>query len=130
MLVVDASAALYAATSMQGLDQLVPWEPVAPPLLWSEALSVLHESAWRKAISHDLAARARDRLLSAAIERRAPEELHIEAWRTAEELGWAKTYDAEYVALARLLGCSLLTVDGRLRRGAGRLVAIMGPTEL
>jgi predicted nucleic acid-binding protein len=35
--------------------------------------------------------------------------------------GGARTYDAEYVALARILGCRLVTVDGRLRRGADRL---------
>jgi predicted nucleic acid-binding protein len=40
------------------------------------------------------------------------------------------TYDAEYVALARLLGCRLFTVDERLRRGAGRLVEVVGPREL
>jgi hypothetical protein len=31
------------------------------------------------------------------------------------------------VALARILGCSLFTVDDRLRRGAGRIVEIVGP---
>jgi predicted nucleic acid-binding protein len=53
-----------------------------------------------------------------------------EAWRIADELGWAKTYDAEYVALASLLDCRLVTVDGRLRRGADRLGFVVGPTEL
>jgi predicted nucleic acid-binding protein len=56
--------------------------------------------------------------------------LCAEAWRVAEELGWAKTYDAEYVALARMLRCRLLTRDERLRRGAARLVEAIGPTEL
>jgi hypothetical protein len=42
-------------------------------------------------------------------------------WKLAEEFGWAKTYDAEYVALAKLNNCRLVTVDGRLRRGANRL---------
>jgi predicted nucleic acid-binding protein len=42
-----------------------------------------------------------------------PGELAGEAWRIADELGWAKTYDANYVALARLLGCKLVTLDAR-----------------
>lgn len=53
-----------------------------------------------------------------------------EAWRVAEELGWMKTYDAEYVALARLARCRLFTVDARLRRGAGHVVEMIGPGDL
>jgi predicted nucleic acid-binding protein len=42
----------------------------------------------------------------------------------------AKTYDAEYVALAGLLRCRLVTIDGRLRRGAGRLGFVVLLNEL
>jgi hypothetical protein len=35
-----------------------------------------------------------------------------------------------HVALAALLRCRLITVDGRLRRGANRLGFVVGPTEL
>jgi len=45
-------------------------------------------------------------------------------------MGWAKTYDAEYVALARLLSCRLVTLDARLRRGADRLGFVVAPQEL
>jgi predicted nucleic acid-binding protein len=45
-------------------------------------------------------------------------------------MGWAKTYDANYVALARLRDCRLVTLDARLRRGTGRLGLVVGPTEL
>ena len=31
-------------------------------------------------------------------------------------MGWAQTYDAEYLALARLLRCRLLTTDAKLKR--------------
>ncbi|HVD86055.1 MAG TPA: type II toxin-antitoxin system VapC family toxin, partial [Solirubrobacterales bacterium] len=50
-----------------------------------------------------------------------PDALHEEAWNIADDLGWAKTYDAGYVALAKLSGCRLVTTDARLRRGADRL---------
>jgi predicted nucleic acid-binding protein len=57
-------------------------------------------------------------------------ELRDEAWRLADVLGWAKTYDAEYVAMARLLGCRLVTLDARLRRGADRLGFVVSVEEL
>ncbi|TMM12296.1 MAG: type II toxin-antitoxin system VapC family toxin [Actinobacteria bacterium] len=52
------------------------------------------------------------------------------AWQLADELGWAKTYDAEYLALASLLRCQLVTIDARLHRGAARLGLVVAPTDL
>src|SRR5680860_1468276 len=49
------------------------------------------------------------------------------AWRLSEELGWAKTYDAEYLALALHLDCRFVTLDGRLSRGADRLGFVIEP---
>jgi predicted nucleic acid-binding protein len=130
MIVVDASAVLDAASSEDGFSLIGESELVAPPLMWSEALSVLHETVWRAHTSPRLGILVRNRLLSAPIACRAPEGLYAESWRIAEHLGWAKTYDAEYIALARLLDCRLLTLDERLRRGAAHLVTIVGPAEL
>ena len=56
--------------------------------------------------------------------------LGYRAWELADRLGFAKTYDAEYLALADLLGCRVVTIDGRLRRGADRLGLVVLPTEL
>lgn len=72
----------------------------------------------------------RARLTGLPIERRMPEDLHERAWSVAARLGWAKTYDAEYVALAEYAAITLLTLDARLRRGARRLVEVLGPTDL
>jgi predicted nucleic acid-binding protein len=91
---------------------------------------VIHELWWRRQISERLAGSAFSALLGAPIARRESRRLRREAWRIADELGWAKTYDAEYVALARLMGCPLFTIDDRLRRGAARLVTIVGPRDL
>lgn len=41
-----------------------------------------------------------------------------------------RTYDAEYLALASLLKCRLVTLNGRLRRGADSLGFVIGPEEL
>jgi len=61
---------------------------------------------------------------------RSHERLIREAWNLADEFGWAQTYDAEFVALARLLGCRLVTLDLKLRRASARLGFVIGPTEL
>jgi predicted nucleic acid-binding protein len=130
LLVVDSSAAVQACLAVDGFGLFGHEDLVAPALLWSEASSVIHELRWRREVSERLAATAFDALLTAPIAARTPRRLRREAWRVAEELGWAKTYDAEYVALARMLRCRLFTVDDRLRRGAGRVVETLGPRDL
>lgn len=129
-LVIDASAALYFAASRNGFSQLGPHSTVAPPLLWSEFVSALHQLVRRQGISADLAAHARTALRDAQIERSTPPDLLEEAWRVADECGWAKTYDAEYVAFARLVDAPLWTRDARLARGAARIVSVLTPADL
>lgn len=130
MLVLDASVAFAACAATDGFGELGTESLVAPPLLWSEARSAIHELAWRGQITQDDAEATRRRLEQCPIQRRTPPDLGAEAWRVAEELGWAKTYDAEYVALAWLLDCRLVTLDARLRRGTERLGFVLGPSEL
>jgi predicted nucleic acid-binding protein len=98
--------------------------------MWSEASSVLHELRWRKEISGELATIALDRLGAAEVSPRRPKGLIEEAWRVADRLGWAKTYDAEYLALARLLKCRLLTTDMKLKAAGSGLVNVIGPADL
>jgi predicted nucleic acid-binding protein len=99
-------------------------------LLWIEVVSSLHAAMWRGELRRDQAERALRRALAAPIKRVGPKRLQQQAWALADEFGWAKTYDANYVALARLLGCRLVTLDARLRRGTARLGFVIGPTEL
>lgn len=72
----------------------------------------------------------REHLRYAPIRLRTHPRLDSEAWRISNELGWAKTYDAEYVALASLVSGRLVTLDARLRRGADRLGFVIRPHEL
>ncbi|MHB8451175.1 MAG: type II toxin-antitoxin system VapC family toxin [Mycobacteriales bacterium] len=130
MLVVDATVALRACGTELGFAELLDPDLAAPPLMWSEARSVLHELTWRREVSLADAELTRARLESSAVARRHPRRLGDEAWRIAGEFGWAKTYDAEYVALAGLLECRLVTLDARLRRGADRLGFVVAPHEL
>ena len=130
MVVADASAIIQACLSDADLGHLGAHDLVAPPLLWSEATSAIHELKWRGEISAELASKAVERLSRAPVRARRPAELHAEAWRLADRLGWAKTYDAEYVALALGSRCRLLTTDARLAAAAGSLVEVVGPAAL
>lgn len=130
MLVVDASFAVRACLGGRGFAGLRGERLVAPPLMWAEARSALHEAVYRGELSAQHGSTALDHLHDAPIAVSAPAGLGREAWRLADEFGWAKTYDAEYVALAHLLRCRLLTNDEALRRGTARLGFIVGPDDL
>lgn len=129
-LVVDASAVVRACLSETVFAEFHGRHLTAPPLLWSEVPSSFHQALWRKAIPGRLANLALDRFLGAEIERVEPGDLVRRSWEVAESLGWAKTYDAEYVALAQKLDLPLVTIDGRLKRGAERLIETISPDEL
>ena len=129
-LVVDASIAVPACLSEAGFSVLPDDDLVGPARLWSEARPVLHELVWRREITVEDADAGRRALDDAPIRRVDRKRLCPEAWRIAELLGWAKTYDAEYVALAHLLGCCLVTLDARLLRGAERLGLVVSIEEL
>ena len=130
MVVVDAAVVVTACLAESGFEPLAKEQLVAPHLMWSEVSSVLHELKWRKEISSSLAAIAMKRLAAADVSARHPKGLTAEAWRLADRFGWAKTYDAEYLALARLLRCRLLTTDAKLKRAAANLLNVIGPTDL
>jgi predicted nucleic acid-binding protein len=129
MLVVDASAAITACLSDDGWSVFGKEQLATPPLVISEACSALHEARWRGDLDSDTAKAALTRLVNAPIEIRTLDDIAA-AWALADELGWAKTYDAEYVVLARSLGCPLVSVDERLKRGVRGRVTVLGPTEL
>jgi predicted nucleic acid-binding protein len=130
MLVVDASVAVAACHTPMGFATLRGHELVAPQLMLIEASSVLHEMAWREEITKPRAETMLGRLLKAPVKIRMPADLIRSAWRVADELGWAKTYDAQYVALAQILNCRLVSVDERLLRGVARLDIAVRPREL
>jgi predicted nucleic acid-binding protein len=46
------------------------------------------------------------------------------AWKVADQLGWADTFDAEYVALTQLQADALITLDDRLADAVRDLVPV------
>lgn len=129
-LVVDASVVVEACLGAAAFEPLQGHELVGPRLLWSEASSAIHEMAWRGEIATDVATHAMKRLKDAPITSYARLDSIADSWAVADRLGWAKTYDAEYVALALALSAPLLTIDARMRRGIGAVVDVIGPLEI
>ncbi len=130
MLVLDASVAVAASQFPDGFSQFGDERLVAPPLMWSEARSALHEALWRGELAVDEARSTLYRLEGAPVSSSRPAKLGEEAWRVADAFGWAKTYDAEYIALAQLLRCKLVTADARLQRATKRLGFVVAVTDL
>ncbi|MBA3366108.1 MAG: type II toxin-antitoxin system VapC family toxin [Actinobacteria bacterium] len=129
-LVLDASVAVYAALAEDGFAEFDGEQLIAPPLMWSEARSVLHELVWRREVTAQDGEMAFTQLERAPVSKTDHDELGREAWRIANEMGWAKTYDAEYLALAFLSDCRLVTTDARLHRATGQLGFVVSPAEL
>lgn len=127
--VIDSSVVLAACVA-GGLRFTGSWRWLAPALLWSEVLSALHEATWRGELTEVEAAAAREVFAGLPLQRVDSARVRAEAWRIADELGLAKTYDAEFLALARLRNALFVTADVRLRRGADRLGFVLDPVEL
>lgn len=127
--VVDASVGVALSLAAPGFGG-VEREMTAPVLFRSEVLSALAGLEWRREISKTLADRAVAELLEAPVVLVRKRKLWEEARLLARRLGWAKTYDAEYVSLARLERLPLLTLDSRLARRVGELVEVVLPTDL
>jgi predicted nucleic acid-binding protein len=112
--VVEARAVIEIASS--GIRIADEHQLLAPTLVRSQVLSILHESVSRG----ELDARAGRDLLAAIgrlpIRLLGDGVLRRRAWDIADSLGWASTYDAEYVALTQLQGDALITLDEELAR--------------
>jgi predicted nucleic acid-binding protein len=130
MLVVDAAVAFEAVQTADGFRVFDPEELVAPPLMWSETRSALHESMWRREMSDQLGRQSLAALEGAEVRVRTHRRLGARAVEIADAFGWAKTYDAEYLALAELLGCRLLTSDRRLHRRTEHLGYVVRPQDV
>jgi predicted nucleic acid-binding protein len=128
--VVDASVLIEVGLAGGQLGPLTGHDLVAPPLALSEVTSTISEMAWRGELPRDRVPAALAYLRATPLTISRPDDLSERAWNVASSLGWARTYDAEYVALAQLLDAPLLTLDVRLARGVERLIRIVAPADL
>lgn len=130
LLVVDASVIVQIGLAGGSLGPLAGHDLVAPPLLMSEVTSVLCEMTYRGEVPPDQARVAVEILANLPIRYERPDGLATRAWDLARSLGWAKSYDAEYVALAIVSEAAFVTIDERMRRGVGHLVPVPSPADL
>ena len=121
-LVLDANVVVQLSLAGGELGRLEGHELVAPPIMASEFTSALSEMTFRGEIPADAARQAVAMISGFGIRREQPQGFFEHAWDVAQQLGWAKSYDAEYVALALSLDSPLVTLDGRLRSGSGHIV--------
>jgi predicted nucleic acid-binding protein len=120
--VVDASAVLHLAD--QGVNVSSRHKLLAPTLLRSQTLSALHEAVQGGKLPEKV---ARDRLAHIGrmpIRLLGDAVLRRRAWEVADELGWATTYEAEYIALTQLQADAFITMDAKLARAARKLVEV------
>jgi predicted nucleic acid-binding protein len=118
--VVDTSAVLHLAS--EEIEVSAKHKLLAPTLLRSQTLSVLHEAVQRGEISADVARDRLKRIAAMPIRLLGDAVVRRRAWEVADQLGWASTYDAEYVALTQLQADAFVTLDEKLARSVEGIV--------
>ncbi|HEX2089001.1 MAG TPA: type II toxin-antitoxin system VapC family toxin [Actinomycetota bacterium] len=119
--VIDASAALHLVA--EGIEASPQHELLAPTLLRSQVLSALHQAVERGELPADVARERLDRIGRMKIRFLGDAVLRRVAWEVADQLGWASTYNAEYVALTKLQADAFITLDAELARSVEGIVA-------
>jgi predicted nucleic acid-binding protein len=119
--VVDAGAALHLASA--GVEVPGTHKLLAPTLLRSQTLSALHEAVLRGEIPAEVARDRLARIRRMRIRLLGDSVLQRRAWDLADQLGWASTYNAEYVALTQLQADAFVTMDAKLARSVEGTVA-------
>jgi len=119
--VVDAGAVLHLA----GTEAEIAREHklLAPTLLRSQTLSAVYEAVRRGEIPADVGRERLRRVGRMPIRLLGDAVLRRRAWELADQLGWATTYDAEYIALTQLQADAFVTLDKKLARNVQGIVA-------
>jgi predicted nucleic acid-binding protein len=112
--VVDCGVVLELARGE--IEVSAEHELLAPTLLRSQTLSALHEAVHRGELGADAARERLARVGRMPIRLLGDAVLRRRAWEVADRLGWAETYDAEYVALTLLQADAFVTLDSELAR--------------
>ena len=112
--VVDCGVVLQLASEAYEVPD--EHELLAPTLLRSQTLSALHEAVHRGELSSEAALDRLDRMQAIKIRLLGVAVLRRLAWKLADELGLAETYDTEYVALTKLQADAFVTLNAEQAR--------------
>jgi predicted nucleic acid-binding protein len=129
VVVCDASV-LVAMLLDSGADgrwataALTETQLAAPSLIGFETANIIRRNELAGLVSSDQAAQAHKDLLDLTIEQWPYELLASRGWDLRRSL---TIYDACYVTLAELLGCTLVTLDRRMGRTRGLRCAVLTP---
>jgi len=126
--VVDAGAVIHLAST--GMEVSAEHRLLAPTLLRSQVLSALHEAVDRGDLKALVAREHLDRIGHMPIRLLGDGVLRRRAWDIAGQLGWASTYNAEYVALTQLQADAFVTLDADLARAVEGIVVVASIDEL
>jgi predicted nucleic acid-binding protein len=118
--VVDCGVVLHLAS--EGIEVPAGHELLAPTLLRSQTLSALHEAVHRGEIPPDVALDRLKRIRGMPIRLLGDAVLRRRAWELADRLGWAETYDAEYLALTQMQADAFVTLNAELARRVDGIV--------
>jgi predicted nucleic acid-binding protein len=118
--VVDCGVVLQLARD--GIEVAPEHELLAPTLLRSQTLSALHEAVHTGELEEDAALERLARIQAMPIRFLGDAVLRRNAWKFADQLGWAETYDAEYIALTKLQADAFVTLNEELARRVERVV--------
>jgi predicted nucleic acid-binding protein len=118
--VVDSGVVLHLAA--KELEVPAKHKLLAPTLLRSQTLSALHEAVHAGKLAPDVARERIGRVNALPIRLLGDAVLRRRAWEIADELGWAETYAAEYLALTQLQADAYVTLDKQLARRVKRIV--------
>jgi predicted nucleic acid-binding protein len=127
MIVLDASAAievlLQTPAGAPVAERILTAESSlhAPHLLDVEVAQVLRRFVMKKEIRAERAEQALQDLSDLPVERYSHDLLIPRAWELRHNL---TAYDAVYVALAEILGATLLTRDDRIFRASGHVAHV------
>jgi predicted nucleic acid-binding protein len=120
--VIDAGVGLYLVA--EGIAVNPEHELLAPTLFRSQTLSLAHEAVARGELPAAVALERLEQLWQMKIRLLGDAVLRRLAWKIADRLAWAATYDAEYIALTQLQGDAFVTLDRDLARRVAGLVTV------
>lgn len=127
---IDASAVLPWLLPMPSSPSVRPfWVDIlggnprllAPPLIFAETTSVLRRQVQIGGILHEEAAAALRHLFELPLSGVHDPEVYLRALELARRLGQPKAYDVQYLAVAEMHNCPVVTLDRGLYESAQAL---------